>query len=342
CHGSFQGKGGFRLSLFGYDFEADHKALTEEIGDEGAVRVDRDAPANSLLLNKPTNADLHEGGLRYVKDGWEYHLFRRWIESGAKFDQEQITPLVRLEISPSEIVFSKDGETVQLQVVAVWKDGTKEDVTPLCRFQTNNEQNATVTDSGLVTAGDPGDTHVVVFYDNGVTPIPVLRPVSDLAGENYPQVATPTRIDELVIEKLRKLGVLPSDLCTDAEFLRRAKLDLTGTLPTPVEVERFLADSAPDKRAKKIDELLKTLTFREREIIKLRYGLTDGYCYTLEEVGRIFKVTRERVRQIEAKAVAKLQHPVRSAELAEYVADSPVVAAEEIWDQPPAEVRMAA
>lgn len=258
CHGSFQGKGGFRLSLFGYDFEADHKALTEEIGDEGAVRVDRDAPANSLLLNKPTNADLHEGGLRYVKDGWEYHLFRRWIESGAKFDQEQITPLVRLEISPSEIVFSKDGETVQLQVVAVWKDGTKEDVTPLCRFQTNNEQNATVTDSGLVTAGDPGDTHVVVFYDNGVTPIPVLRPVSDLAGENYPQVATPTRIDELVIEKLRKLGVLPSDLCTDAEFLRRAKLDLTGTLPTPVEVERFLADSAPDKRAKKIDELLES------------------------------------------------------------------------------------
>jgi RNA polymerase primary sigma factor len=92
----------------------------------------------------------------------------------------------------------------------------------------------------------------------------------------------------------------------------------------------------------KIDGLLKTLTFREREIIRLRYGLTDGYCYTLEEVGRIFKVTRERVRQIEAKAVAKLQHPVRSSELAEYVADSPQVAPEEVWDEQPAEVRMAA
>ncbi|HVX58963.1 MAG TPA: sigma-70 family RNA polymerase sigma factor, partial [Pirellulales bacterium] len=65
----------------------------------------------------------------------------------------------------------------------------------------------------------------------------------------------------------------------------------------------------------KIENLLKTLTFREREIIRLRYGLGDGYTYTLEEVGRIFKVTRERVRQIEAKAVRKLQHPVRSKQL---------------------------
>ena len=65
----------------------------------------------------------------------------------------------------------------------------------------------------------------------------------------------------------------------------------------------------------KIDQVLKTLTYREREIIKLRYGLGDGYTYTLEEVGRIFKVTRERVRQIEAKAVRKLQHPVRNRQL---------------------------
>jgi RNA polymerase primary sigma factor len=92
----------------------------------------------------------------------------------------------------------------------------------------------------------------------------------------------------------------------------------------------------------KIDELLKTLTYREREIIRLRYGLTDGYCYTLEEVGRIFKVTRERVRQIEAKAVAKLQHPVRSSELAEYVADSPQIPVEEVWDEQPVECRAAA
>ena len=69
----------------------------------------------------------------------------------------------------------------------------------------------------------------------------------------------------------------------------------------------------------KIEALLKTLTYREREIVRLRYGLGDGYTYTLEEVGRIFKVTRERVRQIEAKAVSKLQHPVRAQQLAGFV-----------------------
>jgi hypothetical protein len=258
CHGSFQGKGGFRLSLFGYDFEADHKALTEEQGDEGAVRVDRENAEESLIIRKPTNADIHEGGLRYEKGNWEHHLLRGWIAGGAKFDPEKITRLERLEITPAEIVFNSAGEKAQLRVVAVWADGTKEDVTPLCRFLTNNEQTAAVTAEGLVTAGDPGDTHVVVFYDNGVVPIPVIRPVSALAGAKYPEVSTPTRIDELVVQKLRKLGVVPSEVAADAEFLRRVKLDLTGTLPAPQEVEKFLADPSPDKRAKKIDQLLES------------------------------------------------------------------------------------
>ena len=73
----------------------------------------------------------------------------------------------------------------------------------------------------------------------------------------------------------------------------------------------------------RIESLLKTLTYREREIIRLRYGLTDGYTYTLEEVGRIFRVTRERVRQIEAKAVKKLQHPVRSRQLESFLGGIP-------------------
>jgi RNA polymerase primary sigma factor len=76
-----------------------------------------------------------------------------------------------------------------------------------------------------------------------------------------------------------------------------------------------VSNAASEMLKDKIDSVLKTLTYREREIIKLRYGLGDGYTYTLEEVGRIFKVTRERVRQIEAKAVRKLQHPVRSRQL---------------------------
>ena len=68
-----------------------------------------------------------------------------------------------------------------------------------------------------------------------------------------------------------------------------------------------------------IHEAMQTLNYREREILKLRYGLADGYAYTLEEVGKIFQVTRERVRQIESKAVKKLQHPQRSKSLTSFI-----------------------
>ncbi|MFG0275096.1 MAG: RNA polymerase sigma factor RpoD [Phycisphaerales bacterium] len=77
--------------------------------------------------------------------------------------------------------------------------------------------------------------------------------------------------------------------------------------------------AANEMLSQRIEQVLKTLTYREREILKLRYGIGDGYTYTLEEVGRIFKVTRERVRQVEAKAIRKLQHPVRARKLASFV-----------------------
>lgn len=257
CHGSFQGRGGFRLSLFGYDFQADYEALL----DPNSTRVNRDKPQESLILIKPTDENEHEGGLRYEKGSWQYHVFRRWIESGAKFDPSQVSKLIALEVTPSEILFTKPGEQFALRAVAIWEDGTKEDVTPLCRFQTNDSQIAEIDENGRVTGKDAGDTHVVVFYDKAVVPIPVMRPVSDLVGDRYPNVPTPTPIDELVVAKLRKLGVLPSELCSDAEFLRRVRLDLTGTLPLAAEVEAFLSDSSPDKRAKKIDELLETPSY---------------------------------------------------------------------------------
>ena len=97
CHGSFQGRGGFRLSLFGYDFKSDH----EEISD-GRINVDR--PEESLILSKPTNADAHEGGLRYRKGSWQHHLLHRWVASGADFADEP-HQLMRLEVIPSEIAF---------------------------------------------------------------------------------------------------------------------------------------------------------------------------------------------------------------------------------------------
>ena len=92
----------------------------------------------------------------------------------------------------------------------VGPDGTREDVTPLCRYVTNDGQVAKIDKNGLVTAGTAGDSHVVVNYDKAVVPVPVIQPVSDRVGARYPQVATPTRIDELVVRKLRKVGIVPA------------------------------------------------------------------------------------------------------------------------------------
>jgi hypothetical protein len=252
CHGSFQGQGGFRLSLFGYDFQADHDALTR--GE--APRVDRSEPEDSLILRKPTLAQAHKGGKRLEAGSWQYRLLLRWIQQGARNDAPHNGHLVRLSVSPEQRVFRQTGESFQMQVLAHWSDGTTEDVTELSRFRSNDDAIATVSPAGLITAAGKGDTHVVAFYDNGVAPVQVMLPVSDRVGDRYPSVPTPTRVDELVIAKLRPLGIVPSELCTDAEFLRRVGLDLTGTLPAPAEVEAFLADSSPDKRTKKIDELL--------------------------------------------------------------------------------------
>ena len=251
CHGSFQGQGGLRLSLFGYDFKADRETLLKaETG-----RVVLDDPEASKIISKPTLAVPHKGGKRLEADTWQYRLLVRWIEGGAK-GVEQESRFDRLEVTPAEVRFGKEGEKVALKVVAHWADGSSEDVTCLTRFRTNDESIAEVGEDGVISAVGPGDTHVIAFYDNGVTSVPVLRPVSDLAGDRYPDVPTPTKVDELVVAKLRKLGITPSPVCTDAEFLRRVGLDLTGTLPTPDEVEAFLSDPSPEKRARKVDELL--------------------------------------------------------------------------------------
>jgi hypothetical protein len=254
CHGSFQGRGGFRLSLFGFDFKFDHDSLAA--GDKPRINLAK--PDESLVIAKPTDANNHEGGERYAKGSWQHHVLRKWIAEGGKYDSSTVQTLKSLEVTPSEVVAAKAGEKVAFRATAVWADGTREDVTPLCRFQSNDDQIAKIDEHGRLTTGDVGDTHIVVFYDNAVVPIAVIRPVSDKTGEKYPPVATPTKVDELIVEKLRKLGILPSDVCGDAEFFRRVSLDLTGTLPAAADVEAFLQNSSPNKRAEKINELLDT------------------------------------------------------------------------------------
>lgn len=252
CHGSFQGQGGFQLSLFGYDFEADHHALlAKETG-----RIDLNDPLSSLILTKPTDEDEHEGGLRYEVDSWQYNLLKNWIAQGAK-KSDQIHQLKQLVVEPSELRIDASAEKTQLKAIAHWQDGTVEDVTDLCRFQSNDDSIASITESGLVSTDElPGDTHVVVFYDRAVVPVPVIHPINN--GVAQPSIPMPTHIDKLVAQKWKKLGLVPSKLSDDSMFLRRVSIDITGTLPTPDEIRDFLADSRPDKRDRKIDELLES------------------------------------------------------------------------------------
>ncbi len=253
CHGSFQGQGDFSLSMFGYDFSSDLKEMFEE----GHGRIDLDAPEQSLILRKPGGEEDHGGDVRFETGGWEYTALRRWIQSGAN-DKPEPDKLVEFEVTPAELVFSKPGETVQLKVTATWHNGTQEDVTWLTRFEVKDDQIAAVERGGLVKCLSAGDTHVLAMYDKGVSATPVMMPVSDRAGDRFPDIPTPTRIDELVVDKLAKLGIVPSELSSDEDFLRRVYLDMVGTLPAPGEIDAFLADESTGKRDAVINRLLET------------------------------------------------------------------------------------
>ena len=298
CHGSFQGRGGFRLSLFGYDFKADHDALL----DKKAGRVDLETPELSKVLQKPTMGIPHKGGKRMEPEGWAYRLLVRWIEDGAK-GVNNPPKFDRLEVIPEEVVFDEAGKTTPLQVIAHWADGTSEDVTCLSRFRTNDEAVAEVNEDGVITSKGKGDTHVVAFYDNGVAVTQVLAPLSDKVGSQYPDVPAPTKIDALVVAKLKKLGIVPSEVCTDAEFLRRVSIDLTGTLPGSREIEAFLAETSPNKREAKVDELLGRKTYSAYWANKLceitgdSPRLFQGQLLNEEQARQWYEWVEKRVRE---------------------------------------------
>jgi hypothetical protein len=252
CHGSFQGKNGFRLSLFGFDPDKDYAALTREI--QGR-RIDIVNPDNSLLLQKAAGLMKHEGGARFSKDSWQYQIFREWIKAGAP-RSKGTGEIAGIEISPKEYVFAQVGQTVQMKVTAKFADGTSEDITPFCDYRAQDDAIARVSILGEIKALQPGDSGFVVLYRGKVSSARILVPTNAAGEVKYP--AAVNYIDDEIFAKLKKLNVVPSDLSSDAEFLRRVTIDVTGALPTPEEIRTFLADKSPSKREKKIDELLQS------------------------------------------------------------------------------------
>ena len=254
CHGSFQGKNGFRLSLFGLDPDKDFAAVTRDF--QGR-RADPVHPDNSLLLLKATGVMKHDGGVKFSRDSWQYNLIREWIRDGMP-RRKGAGEIKGIDVSPKDMLSLKAGQKAQIKVTATFADDSTEDITPFCDFRMQDDAVARVTAFGEISGAKPGDSGFVVLYRGQVASLRILVPTPAAPGFQYPKIDAVNYVDTEVFAKLKLLNVVPSNLSGDTEFLRRVSIDVTGSLPTPAEVRGFLADPSADKRAKKIDELLKS------------------------------------------------------------------------------------
>jgi len=254
CHGTFAGKGGFRLSLFGYEPVLDFERLTREMNGRRINRLD---PANSLLLLKGTGRIPHGGGKRLDPTSLAYRSLLEWIKSGAKYDPKYEPSLERVEVTPGEAMLGvAHSPVLQLAVKAVFADSHSEDVTPLAVYSSLDEGIAQVDAAGRVSAGRPGDTFVIVSYLGKFGRLQALVPAAPTKQRGGTLDGSNHFIDEHINAKLRRLNIPASPLCDDGIFLRRVMIDLIGVTPTPAEVRSFVSDRKPKKRALKIEELL--------------------------------------------------------------------------------------
>jgi hypothetical protein len=254
CHGAQKGRNGFKLSLRGYDPTFDHEQLVEDISGR---RIDRKEPANSLILLKPTQGVPHEGKHVFDEKSRYYKLIHQWIAEGCGSDVSLTKRASRLEVLPQLPVLSGIGQEQQLAVIAYYPDGSSRDVTRDAVYTSSVETICSVSADGLVKALRKGDSAILIRYEGqfAVNPVSVL-----VADPNFKWSSPPAHnyVDELVYKKLQRIQVNPSELCSDADFLRRVYLDLIGIPPTPEEVRAFLGDARETqlKRREVVDKLL--------------------------------------------------------------------------------------
>ena len=254
CHGKSRGQNGFQLSLLGFDAEFDFNAIVKQARGR---RVQPSAPEQSLLLLKAAGIVPHGGGVKLAVESDNYAMLKHWIALGMPRTKATDPKLVGIEVTPRDrILPAKSRE--QLKVTAKYSDGSQRDVTRLTAYQSNESAVAAIDTAGLVTAGAlPGETAIMARYMNHIAVFNVAVPLAGKVDKDiYASLPRRNFIDDLVWKRLERLGIVPSEGCDDATFLRRAHLDVIGVLPTPDETRKFLADTSPDKRAKLVDALL--------------------------------------------------------------------------------------
>ena len=265
CHGGVKGQAGFKLSDNGVHPHDDYKwiveggvfqVLTDDSGGPKQPRINLETPQASLLLQKATMEIAHGGGPRFDKGSDDYTTILNWITAGAPYGKESDTgtpKIVKLETYPNNIVLDQ-GQKQRILVTAHFSDGRQEDFTHQVLYSVNESVVADVSSAGVIEAGKPGETAVLIKAAGHNARIGVG--VVAQALPDYPNVPRNNFIDEEVFSKLRQFNIVPSGLSGDEEFLRRICLDLTGRLPPPRRVRDFVADKDPKKREKLIETLL--------------------------------------------------------------------------------------
>jgi hypothetical protein len=295
CHGGVKGRGGFKLSLDVLHPREDYRWIVEggnyqvlsvEAAKPIKPRVSTETPKDSLLLLKPTASVPHGGGTRFGLDSPDYQTIQDWVRSGAPYEEVGEARIERLEILPGSMTLEPKG-TRQLLVTAHLAGGGSQDVTSQVRYSAANSDVVRVGVQGRVEALSPGATTILVRAPGHVANLRV-GVVGDLVTD-YPRIPENNLIDRHVLAQLKKLHVVPSNLSSDEEFLRRVCLDLTGTLPPPARVQEFLEGRDPQKREKLIDTLLETpeyidyWTYRFADLYRVSYGSTGtpahAYAY---------------------------------------------------------------
>ena len=281
CHGSARGQDRFMLSLFGYDAKGDHFRITRE---QGTRRINLAIPEESMLVEKAIAAVPHTGGKLFEKNSEHWKTLVGWLRRGAPQDPESIAKPTDLELLPKSLLLEGQGATQQMTAIAHYSDGTTRDVTSLSVFQSNNDVSAHVDEQGLITAEKRGEAFITARFDVFTKGTQVIVIPEDLQYEK-PVLPQNNYIDQLVYNKLHKLRIYPSDLCSDEVFLRRVYLDVIGAVPEVETISEFIADKTPNKRERAVDDLLSRKEFTEMwvmkfaELLQIRTDDNNGVSY---------------------------------------------------------------
>ena len=286
CHGSPVGKNGFKLSLFGSDPKADYDVIQKRL---------------AIILKKPSMTVPHGGGQRFKKDSWQYKTLEDWLAAGAPYGDASAPLLDRIEAGPAYRVLRKQNETQPLTVTAIFSDGSREDVTPMSVYTSNDDSVLKVDAKGVASAaGATGDAAVMIRYAGkaaavvlGATMLPEPQSQTTTNPSEAPGFAVGI-IDREVNAKLRQLRIAPSQRSSDEEFLRRAYIDIIGVLPTAGETRVFLSSADPRKREYLVDQLLERSEYADLQTLLWADRLrSDSRFHRVGGVRSYYKWLRE-------------------------------------------------